>query len=79
SLLAPGFEILAANAAKSATYGEKYIPMTGTSMAAPMVSGAATLVAQKYKFLDGAQIADVLLTTANKDLHLPDVVVKAID
>ena len=79
SLLAPGYEILAANANLSATNKEKYIPMTGTSMAAPMVSGAAALVAQKYPFLDGAGIADVLLTTANKNLNLPDVVVKAID
>ncbi|MCR8685329.1 S8 family serine peptidase, partial [Campylobacter ureolyticus] len=79
SLLAPGYQILAANADLSATNKEKYIPMTGTSMAAPMVSGAAALVAQKYPFLDGAGIADVLLTTANKNLNLPDVVLKAIE
>ncbi|MCZ6175038.1 S8 family peptidase [Campylobacter ureolyticus] len=78
SLLAPGYQILAANANLSATYKEKYIPMTGTSMAAPMVSGAAALVAQKYPFLDGAGIANVLLTTANKNLNLPDVVLKTI-
>ena len=79
SLLAPGYQILAANANYQGRGEQKYIPMTGTSMAAPMVSGAAALVAQKYPFLDGAGIADVLLTTANKNLHLPDVVVKPID
>ena len=79
SLLAPGYQILAANANYQGRGEQKYVPMTGTSMAAPMVSGAAALVAQKYPFLDGAGIADVLLTTANKNLNLPDVVVKPID
>lgn len=46
---------------------EEFIEMSGTSQAAPMVSGAATLVAEKYPFLNGVQIADVLLSTANKD------------
>ena len=50
--------------------------MSGTSMATPMVSGVAALVQEKYPFLNGAQIADVLLTTANKNIEAPKLIVK---
>ncbi|WP_104721123.1 S8 family serine peptidase [Helicobacter mesocricetorum] len=53
-----------------------YFKQSGTSMAAPMVSGAAALVAQKFPFLNGKQIADILLSTANKDYQAPKLVVK---
>ncbi|MDI3438253.1 autotransporter outer membrane beta-barrel domain-containing protein [Erwinia sp. V90_4] len=42
------------------TYGEK----TGTSMAAPMVSGAAAVLMQRFPYMTASQIASVLLTTA---------------
>jgi subtilase-type serine protease len=42
------------------TYGEK----TGTSMAAPMVSGAAAVLMQRFPYMTAYQIASVLLTTA---------------
>lgn len=50
--------------------------MSGTSMATPMVSGVAALVQEKYPFLNGAQIADVLLTTANNNIEAPKLIVK---
>lgn len=56
---------------------DSFIQMSGTSMAAPMVSGVATLVQEKFPFLDGKQIADTLLSTANKDYEAPKLVVKS--
>ena len=53
-----------------------YRVSSGTSMAAPMVTGAAALVAQKFPFMSGKQIADTLLSTANKDYIAPKVIVK---
>ncbi|MDD7567200.1 MAG: S8 family serine peptidase, partial [Helicobacter sp.] len=56
--------------------GGRFCYMSGTSMATPMVSGVAALVQEKYPFLNGAQIADVLLTTANKNIEAPKLIVK---
>lgn len=66
-LMAAGTDILSASN-ESAT---SYIQSTGTSQAAPVVSGIAALVAEKYPFLDGKQLADVLTSTANKDFKAP--------
>ncbi len=44
--------------------GDEYGKKSGTSMAAPMVAGAAALVAQKHPDLDGAAIADCLRSSA---------------
>ncbi|MEG3157632.1 autotransporter domain-containing protein [Lysobacter zhanggongensis] len=41
-----------------------YAYYTGTSMAAPHVTGALALLMERYPYLDNAQIRDVLLTTA---------------
>ncbi|HDS1037635.1 TPA: autotransporter domain-containing protein [Stenotrophomonas maltophilia] len=41
------------------TYGNK----TGTSMAAPHVTGALALLFERFPYLDSAQVRDVLLTT----------------
>ncbi|KDD81192.1 S8 family peptidase [Glaesserella parasuis] len=82
SLMAPGSKIDAANALFDVhnklgrQQQEEFIPLTGTSQAAPMVSGAAALVAQKFPFLNGKQIADVLLSTANQNYTLPKVIIK---
>ncbi len=82
SLMAPGSKIDAANALFDVhnklgrQQQEEFIPLTGTSQAAPMVSGAAALVAQKFPFLNGKQIADVLLSTANQNYILPKVIIK---
>lgn len=48
---------------------------SGTSFATPYASGVAALVQQKYSFLTGAQLADVLLSTANSDVELPDIII----
>ncbi|MDO9926827.1 S8 family serine peptidase [Glaesserella parasuis] len=82
SLMASGSKIDAANALFDVhnklgrQQQEEFIPLTGTSQAAPMVSGAAALVAQKFPFLNGKQIADVLLSTANQNYTLPKVIIK---
>ncbi|WP_242107251.1 autotransporter domain-containing protein [Luteimonas aquatica] len=41
-----------------------YGDMTGTSMAAPHVTGALALLMERFPYLDNPQIRDVLLTTA---------------
>lgn len=69
SVSAPGTHIYSLN---STDLG--YIPMYGTSMAAPSVSGAAALVAQAYPWLSGKQIADTILTTANRDFVIEPLI-----
>ncbi len=69
SVSAPGTHIYSLN---STDLG--YIPMYGTSMAAPSVSGAAALVAQAYPWMSGKQIADTILTTANRDFVIEPVI-----
>lgn len=82
SLVAPGSNISNVNAAymQPVVFGRPdnklYRTQSGTSMAAPMVSGGAALVAQRFPFLNGKQIADVLLSTANKDYIAPKLTVK---
>ncbi|NED63012.1 autotransporter domain-containing protein [Streptomyces sp. SID10244] len=49
-------------------YGEK----SGTSMAAPHITGALGLLFERFPYLDSAQVRDVLLTTA-RDLGDPGV------
>ncbi|ECQ8136096.1 S8 family serine peptidase [Campylobacter upsaliensis] len=82
SLVTPGSNISNVNAAymQPVVFGRPdnklYRTQSGTSMAAPMVSGGAALVAQRFPFLNGKQIADVLLSTANKDYVAPKLTVK---
>ncbi|WP_086245132.1 S8 family serine peptidase [Campylobacter devanensis] len=83
SLAAPGTNINSVNASYN-VYDDifnrldrnQYRVSSGTSMAAPMVTGAAALVAQKFPFMSGKQIADTLLSTANKDYIAPKIIVK---
>ncbi|PJK03900.1 hypothetical protein CO609_06760 [Lysobacteraceae bacterium NML91-0268] len=49
-----------------------YQDLTGTSMAAPHVTGALALLFERYPYLTNAQVRDVLLTTAT-DLGAPGV------
>ncbi|GAB2629185.1 autotransporter domain-containing protein [Novilysobacter erysipheiresistens] len=53
-----GYDITAQNP----EYGYGY--MTGTSMAAPHVTGALALLMERFPYLDNAQVRDVMLTTA---------------
>lgn len=85
-LVAPGTNIKNVNASyntkdpiTSKLDNDKYRTSSGTSQATPMVTAAAALVAEKFKFLDGKQIADVLLSTANRDYIAPKLVIKETD
>lgn len=84
-IMAPGVHIQSANAMYQSNDPNlpmrdklEFIAMSGTSQATPMVSGAAMLVQQKFGFLNGAQIADVLLSTASYDnVRLPKLIVQS--
>ena len=67
TLSAPGWNINSAYADFEAS-GEYYRYDSGTSMAAPMVTGVGALVQQAFPYLSGKQIGDVLLSTANNDI-----------
>lgn len=62
-LVAPGVNIYS-------TYGNGYALMSGTSMAAPAVAGAAALVTGYWPYLKANQVANILLSTAD-DLGAP--------
>lgn len=64
TISAPGVGFYTATGTADDAYGSD---VSGTSVAAPVVSGAAALVQEKFSFLSGKQIGDVLLTTANND------------
>ena len=49
-----------------AANSQEYIPMAGTSQAAPMVTGTGGLVQEAFPYMNGKQIGDVLLSTADK-------------
>ncbi len=67
TLSAPGWNINSAYADFDAS-GKYYKDDSGTSMAAPMVTGAGALVQQAFPYLGGKQIGDVLLSTANNNI-----------
>jgi subtilase-type serine protease len=50
----------------------RYATYTGTSMAAPHVTGSLALLIERFPYLDNAQVRDVLLTTTT-DLGAPGV------
>lgn len=82
ALMAPGNNVLAANSAYNLRDElgirdkKEFIKISGTSQAAPYVSGAAALVQEKFPFLKPNQVADVLLSTANQNFKKPKVIVK---
>ena len=49
-----------------------YIENSGTSFAAPYVSGTLALIQEAYPFLTSKQMVDVLLTTADNKFATPD-------
>ncbi len=72
-LMAAGTKIVSAY---PYTSNNGYGPMTGTSMAAPLVSGVAAILAQKFPFLTNKQLADIILSTANNDFVAPKMIYK---
>ena len=67
TLSAPGWNINSAYADFEAS-GKYYKDESGTSMAAPVVTGAGALVQQAFPYLNAKQIGDVLLSTANDNI-----------
>ncbi|MBN1116098.1 MAG: S8 family peptidase [Bacteroidales bacterium] len=64
-LFAPGYEIL------MCAPGNKYESASGTSMASPMVAGAAALVKSYYPNLTAAELKEILLeSSATKDIKV---------
>jgi len=61
-LLAPGTSI------NSVNNGGGYTRMSGTSQAAPVVTGGVAIIHQLWPYMQGKNIAQLLLQTANKDL-----------
>lgn len=55
---------------------DKFSTVTGTSFSAPLVSGVAALVQEKFPFMNGKQLADVILGTANRDFIAPKLIIK---
>jgi len=43
--------------------------VVGTSFAAPRVAGVATILKQKYPTLTSAQISNIILLSASKDIN----------
>ena len=66
-LLAPGTQV------QSADFDGGYRTFSGTSQAAPVISGAVAVIHQMWPYMKGNQIVKVLTTTANKDIEGYDV------
>jgi len=63
------FYILAPGMSVNSTYNDgSYKTMSGTSMAAPVVTGAVSIVHQLWPYMQGENIAQVLLQTADKTI-----------
>lgn len=67
TVMAPGVRI---NSIKN---GLKYGEMTGTSMAAPHVTGISALVKETFPYLSGKGLCDTILSTANNKFRLAPV------
>ncbi|MGH3386370.1 MAG: S8 family peptidase [Nocardioidaceae bacterium] len=66
-IVAPGFTITAAGS--SAAGLPSYVSMTGTSMAAPHVAGAAAVLKQQHPDWGAAELRDVLTSTTGRLAH----------
>jgi len=63
-LMAPGTNITGL----SNTNDVNTVKMSGTSMSAPIISGAVAIIAQEWPKMTGANIVQLLLQTANKNI-----------
>ncbi len=64
------FTLAAPGVGLTSTYSSGYASWSGTSMAAPVVAGAAALVQSRWPYLAARDVANVLFTTA-RDLGTP--------
>lgn len=71
-VMASGTDITTADANNN----NGFVSVTGTSFSAPLTSGVAALVQEKFPFMDGKQLADTILSTANSDFQAPKIVIK---
>ena len=71
---APGVNILAGHTpdAVATVPGELFRFLSGTSMAAPHVSGVAAMLKQGHPDWGAAEIKSALMTTARQDVQMPD-------
>lgn len=53
----------------------EFYNMSGTSVATPMVSGAAVLLKQKFPNLKSSDLANIILSTANKNYTTPKMTI----
>lgn len=68
---APGSDIYSLHSSDNG-----YVHLSGTSMAAPYVSGTLGLVVQAFPWMSGKQLADAVLTTADDTFAAPDYLVQ---
>lgn len=71
---APGVNILAGNSPDSiaSVSGQNFAFLSGTSMAAPHVSGVAALLMQSHPDWSPAALKSALMTSARQDIRMPD-------
>lgn len=71
---APGINIIAGFTPDpaNATPGENFAYLSGTSMSTPHVAGVALLLRQEYPGWSPAAIKSALMTTARRDVQIPD-------
>ncbi|MEI6287392.1 MAG: S8 family serine peptidase [Bacillota bacterium] len=67
TVAAPGWDINSTVAA-----GDTYGIATGTSFSAPHVTATAGLIQQAFPYMNGKQIVDTILSSANKSFSLPE-------